>query len=778
MMTAQTMPRQGSRDDDKAPATTTRRPEGLREPELADRKQQVLTKGRATVVASITDAVAAKDREPFFLCQPDGQVPLHGHHGYGLYHHDCRFLRGYELTVAGGRLDTLAATEASGTTLLIELTNSAIDREDLHVDKEQLGVTWTRTVDADGPALVDQISVRNYGRDDVVVPLDLRFAASFEDVFVIRGLLDRRPGTHHDPAWHGDELEFGYEGGDGIDRFLRVSLDGPTPDRDADGASLRLKVSARGETNLRVRVALEERSREGASPIEERDAPRDASRAERRAPRPQADNHLLSDGWIGGESWVSSWRTSSFALRATLARSLDDLAQLRSSLDGLRYYEAGIPWFATLFGRDSLIAAWQTLAFDPDIAAETLRLLADRRGRREDGWRDEQPGKILHELRIGELARMGEIPHTPYYGSIDATPLFLMVLARHAAWTGSLDLFHELGDAVTDALAWLDRYADSDGDGFVDYASETRHGLVNQGWKDSGNGIVDEHGDIATPPIALCEVQGYTWRAWTDMARLHERAGDAEAAAGLREKAEALRRAFEERFWSERLGCYLLALANGQPCEVATSNPGQVLWTGIADPERARRTAERLMREDLFSGWGVRTLSTEAAAYHPIGYHLGTVWPHDNALIADGFRRYGRDDEAERIFLGILEAAQHFPGDRLPECFAGFPRDRFLVPVRYPVACHPQAWAAGTIPALLVSALGLEPDGFARSLSVRRPRLPQGIETVEVRDLPLADGRVSLRYDRTSDGRTAVQVVDAAGINVAVDADEEEAGGR
>ena len=385
-----------------------------------------------------------------------------------------------------------------------------------------------------------------------------------------------------------------------------MSLDGLAAERVADGACLQGRVPARGQMCLLVRVALEERPRDGAQPIEERNAPRDARRTERR--RGRSGETRLADGWMGGSGWVSSWRTSSFALRAALARSLDDLAQLRSSLDGLRYYEAGIPWFATLFGRDALIAAWQTLAFDPDIAAETLRLLAGRRGRREDAWRDEQPGKVLHELRIGELARMGEVPHTPYYGSIDATPLFLVVLARHAAWTGSLDLFHELGEAVADALAWLQRYADTDGDGFVDYRSHTWDGLVNQGWKDSGDGIVDERGDIATPPIALSEVQGYTWRALTDIAGLYERAGDQDTSAGLRKRSARLRRAFEEHFWSDRLGCYVLALGAGAPCEVATSNAGQVLWAGIANADHAQRTAQRLMHEDMFSGWGVRTL--------------------------------------------------------------------------------------------------------------------------------------------------------------------------
>jgi glycogen debranching enzyme len=734
------------------------------------RRQQVLTQGRASVVDSISDAVVAKDGEPFLVCRPDGQVPLGRGHGFGLYHHDCRFLAGYELRLAGQVPDVLAATETSGSSLRIELTNPGSDG-DGGIPREQLGVTWKRRMDAAGPALHDELHVRNYDTDSVSVPLELRFAAGFEDVFQIRGLLDLQGGTIHDPAWRDGTLELGYEGGDGVDRFVRVSVD-PAPDtRLDDGVRYQLAVDGRRTATIRVTVRLDERARDGVMPIEGRDsgsAPRDdnARRATARTQRDQGGTHA----WIGGDGWAVAVRTSSFALRAALGRSLDDLAQLRSRLGGQRYYEAGIPWFATLFGRDALTAALQTLAFDPDMAAETLRLLAARQGREHNPWRDEEPGKILHELRIGELARMGEIPHTPFYGTVDATSLFLVLLGQHAAWSGSLDLFTELRDAVEGALQWLDTDADSDGDGFVDYRGGTSSGLVNQGWKDSGNAIVDEHGNIAEPPIALAEVQGYTWRAWQLAAGLFERAGDTARAEALRARARSLRDRFEARFWSDELGCYRLAFAHGRPCDVVTSNAGQVLWSGIASPAHAHAVARRLMADDMFSGWGIRTLSTKAAAYHPVGYHLGTVWPHDTSLIASGFRRYGLDDEAEQLFLSILEASQTFPHDRLPECFAGFDRESFRVPVRYPVACHPQAWAAGAIPELLISTLGLVPDGFAGTLTVRRPRLPEGIETVELRGLTVGRGSADLRFTRVDGDATSVEVVGTSGgLEVVVD---------
>ena len=378
--------------------------------------------------------------------------------------------------------------------------------------------------------------------------------------------------------------------------------------------------------------------------------------------------------------------------------------------------------------------------------------LAGRQGTKIDEWRDEQPGKILHELRIGEFARLDEIPHTPYYGSIDSTPLFLIVLARHAAWTGSLDLFRELRDSVDRALDWIDRFGDPTGDGYVSYASTAKKGLINQGWKDSGDGIVTADGEIADSPIALAEVQGYVYAAKREIAQLYERDGDAERAEQLRAEADELRARFEQDFWSDELGCYILARqADGKPCVVATSNAGQVLWSGIASADHALAVAERLMREDMFSGWGVRTLSVDALAYNPIGYHLGTVWPHDNGLIAEGFRHYGLDDGADRILRGLVEAATDFPQQRLPECFAGYPRATFGVPVRYPVACHPQAWAAGAIPHMLVSGLGLVANGLEHRLRIDRPRLPSFVDHLELRHLPVADAHVDLVFERVDD---------------------------
>ncbi|MGI0018463.1 MAG: amylo-alpha-1,6-glucosidase, partial [Nitrosotalea sp.] len=379
-----------------------------------------------------------------------------------------------------------------------------------------------------------------------------------------------------------------------------------------------------------------------------------------------------------------------------------------------------------------------------------------------DPWRDEEPGKILHELRVGEYARTGRIPHTPYYGSIDATPLFLVALGRHAQWVGNLSLFRELRPHVDAALAWIAANAAAH-DGYLAYESRSGEGLANQGWKDSGDAIVNRDGRLGRPPIALVEVQGYWHEAMVLMASLFERDGDPERAHDLRTAAHSLRSRFERDFWTGHATGYALALqGDGKPCRVLASNPGHVLWSGLADPDHARRTADLLMGERMFSGWGVRTFATGQPRYNPIGYHLGTVWPHDNSIIAAGFRRYGLDEAALSIFTALLEAAMPFEEYRLPEAFSGFRREDFGVPVRYPVACHPQAWAAGAIPYLLQSILGIEPDAFERQLRVQRPTLPAFLDELELRRLRVADARVSLRFRKRRD-HVVVDVLEVDG---------------
>jgi glycogen debranching enzyme len=733
---------------------TTHQRHRLSPQEKEERKQRVLTHGAPSVTSSIADAIVVKNENIFFLTDPAGIVPKGGNHGFGLYYHDCRYLSGYEMEMAGAKPLCLVSTAADGYLATFQLTNPDIRMSDgALIRKEEIGIKWERLVDAGEPALDEVITVENFEAGDAAFPLALTFEAGFEDVFAIRGLLPEKLGKNHEPEWKDGALRFVYEGADKLYRGLSVHFS-PAPDS-TEGTTARYNIRLRPMERKRISVSLMIAESEDADGL--------FSEPRRHADFSRIKSELRRecDEWVEGETRV---RSDSLLFGAVIDRSLRDLYMLKSKLIKEEYFAAGVPWFAALFGRDSVITSLQTLAYDPEIAAQTLRLLARYQSRRTDEWRDAQPGKILHEMRTGEMAKLGEIPQTPYYGSVDATPLFLILVGRHAAWTGKLELFDELRENIELALEWMDKYGDLDGDGYIEYASASKHGLVNQGWKDSGDAIVTADGGLARPPIALVEVQGYAYRAKREIASLFRRAGDDGRAARLEREAEELRRRFNRDFWLEEKGVYALALqADKKPVAVVSSNPGQALWTGIAEEEKARRTMERLMADDMFGGWGVRTLSEKERRYNPVGYHLGTVWPHDNSIIAAGFRRHGFDGAAMRILAGVVRAAMHFEHYRLPELFAGFSEREFGAPARYPVACHPQAWAAGSVPHLLETSLGLIPEAFERRLRVERPRLPDFVHWIEAHDLKVGEASADLRFERTADGAIAFSVMKVDG---------------
>ena len=735
--------------DQTAHATTHQRNQ-LSPQEKHEHKQRVLTQGTPSITNSIAHAVVIKNGNLFFLTDHAGIVPLGGNHGFGLYYNDCRYLSGYELQLAGAKLLSMVSSAELGYMARFQLINPDIRMADRTlIRKEEIGVKWERLVDAGQPALDELITLENFGTEEARFPLTLTFEADFEDVFAIRGLLLEELGRMRKPEWREGALTFVYEGADKIDRRLSVRFL-PEPDAIRETSAcfdIRLRPGQRQQLSILLGIA-EVQTKEAAAP---------ESHGHDNFHKVKIRLQSECDEWVRGETEI---RSDSLLLGAILNRSIRDLHALRSSIGEYKYFAAGVPWFVTLFGRDSIITALQTLAFDPEIAAETLRLLAKYQSRQIDEWRDAQPGKILHELRIGEMARLGEIPHTPYYGSIDATPLFLILAGRHAAWTGDLTLFNELRENIDLALEWLDRYGDLDGDGYIEYASTSEKGLINQGWKDSGDAIVNADGTLARPPIALVEVQGYAYQAKREIAALFQRAGDTNRANQLSQEADQLQRRFNRDFWVDEKGFYALALqATQEPVRVISSNPGHALWAGIADEEKARRTVERMMADDMFNGWGVRTLSGNERRYNPFGYHLGTIWPHDNSIIAAGFKRYGFDQAAMQIFMGIIRTAMHFDHYQLPELFAGFHESEFGIPVRYPVACHPQAWAAGSIPYLIQTTLGLVPEAFEQRLRIIRPQLPDFVYWLEVRNLRVGRASVDLRFERTTDGKIALNVL-------------------
>ncbi len=733
------------------------------EGEKQKRKEHVFTSPAPSITLSIADAVVIKNEEYFFLSKPDGSIPLEGKHGFGLYYHDCRYLAGYQVKVAHTEPTVLVSNADSSFSAVFELTNSEIMTDaGESIKQNEIGIKWKRILDAGKQALYEVFTFQNFSQREQAFPFTLTYHSDFEDIFAIRGLLPMQTGKRCEPVWENGTLCFAYEGADRLYRSLSVSFSARPAKTDGATALFQIAMEPNGVAELFVSLVMNE------SPFEEHVKPNAADQ-----PGLQGiENYFIE----ASEEWLQGWtvvNSDSLHFNRVMGRSLHDLRMLRMPQAHENYFAAGIPWFVALFGRDSIITTLQTLAFNPRVAVDTLRLLAKYQGREVNEWRDEQPGKILHELRVGELAHLGEIPHNPYYGSIDATPLFLILLAQQAAWTGDLTLFHELRENIELALTWIDTYSDSNGDGYADYQGTTKSGLINQGWKDSGNAIVNRDGSLAEPPIALVEVQGYIYRAKMDLAEVFDQAGEPDRAKQLKEEARKLKEQFNRDFWLEELGIYALALqANGKPVAVVSSNAGHALWTGIADWDKARKTARRLMAGDMFSGWGIRTLSADEKAYNPISYHLGSVWPHDNSIIAAGFKRYRLDEYANQLFSGLSEASLHFESNRLPELFCGLPYQDYEVPVRYPVACHPQAWAAGSIPYLTTIFLGLKPEAFARRLRIVRPALPADVDRISVRGLRVGDASVDIDFEKVSSGQTSVNVVALEGeLDVLLEAD-------
>jgi glycogen debranching enzyme len=718
------------------------------------RKEKILTQPDPAKIPTRVEAVVLKQGDVFLLSNERGEIPWERPHALGLYYQDCRYLDGYTLRLNGRPLTPLSYIDARGFETQHDLANPALPGADgsPSIPKNTIGVRRQRLIR--GGALYELIAVSNYGCDPRRLMLELGFRADFADIFVVKGFVQKQRGRARPPRVVGDRaVELCYEGEDRCWRTTRLVF-APAPAA-LTGTGARFDCSLAPGESREFSVRLE--------PLEGAGTDSDGANAPAQQPGPPSVRPDDLRGWL--ERAEAAWLehstevcTANPLFDRVLRRMLLDLRLLRTRLDGLRYFAAGIPWFATLFGRDAATVAFQTLPYGPAMARETLRLLARYQATACDDYRDAEPGKVLHEFRTGELAQAGEIPQSPaYYGTVDATLLFLILMAEYVDWSGDLDLARELRPHLDAALTWIERYADHDGDGYLDYVGRYRNGLINQGWKDSGNAIVNADGSLAEPPIALCEVQGYTFRAWRQMARLLRALGDAERAAALDRQADALRERFERDFWAEELGCYVLALQQGgRPAAVVASNAGQVLWSGVASREHAARVAERLFAADMFSGWGIRTLSDQAAAYNPISYHLGSVWPHDNALILGGLRRYGHDAAALRVFDALFDAAASFADYRMPELYCGFARRKGEPhPVRYPTACSPQAWAAGALPHALWNLLGLRADALHGALHVVRPRLPAGLDWLELHGVPVGQAKVDLRFERRKEDGTA-----------------------
>ncbi|MET0771010.1 MAG: glycogen debranching N-terminal domain-containing protein [Solirubrobacteraceae bacterium] len=684
-------------------------------------------------LVNLAETEVIKEENVFVVSRRDGSLPIGTSHPLGLYRDDCRYLSGHELCVNRVRPRLLVSSAAPGSESVHELTNPALPLPGGRVlPLQSLQLRLERRI-VSGDEIEETLLVHSYDREPLYLDLDLLLAADFEPMLAIRGILATGKGEPVAVQRLERGVRVAQHGRDGLHPALTVTADRAVEQGNAPHElRFALSLPPGGEETIALRYCLHE----GDGPAGETGA---RATAQRRTP----------DAWLRERTVVE---TDDELFNRILRRSLLDIRMLHSRYDGAGYYAAGVPWYATLFGRDSLITATQLLAFDPAMAGDTLRVLAGLIGTRDDPEHDEEPGKILHELRAGEVARLGLSPLARYYGTVDATPLFLCLLCDHADWTGDLGLFRELRGEVDAMLGWIDGAGDRDGDGLLDYRRRTPDGLRNQGWKDSDEGVLDEHGAPLEPPVTLVEPQAYALRAKRRLARLFELDGDAARAAELRREADALRERLD-RFWLADRGFYSMGWgSDGRPSRALASNQGHLLWALAVPPGRASSIRDALMSPAMFSGWGIRTLAEGEGGYNPVGYHLGTVWPHDTAMIADGLRSYGFDEDFDAVFEALLEAAANAEAYRLPELYAGFGRTDFATPVPYPVACQPQAWAAGAIPFLVTGALGLVPDALERRLRIRRPSLPRWLSRVDVRGLRIAGATVDLRFERTGAG--------------------------
>jgi len=689
--------------------------------------------------------ISLAEGSSLFVSAPDANVyPGEDH---GLFVQDTRLLARYRIRIGRRRWQLVSSAPITHYSAQAHFTNPALDSPLGVIRQGAVALTLERTLRG---GVHEDLDLTNYGPRPATFPLVVEAACDFADLFEIRRIGPPRPRRIRVEVAAGDvaELRWWYARDDFVRGLILRILRADSPPRlTAGGVTFQVTVPPRGRWHTCLYLI----------PVVGR---------ELRPPPDACHGTLLDEVEERRQAWyhsVAACEAPHEDVRLAYRQAVDDLTVLRLTAADApiehAVVAAGIPWFATLFGRDSLIISLQCLPVAKAFAPAVLRALAALQATAVDDFRDAQPGKILHEVRYGELAHFREIPHTPYYGTADATILYLILLHETYRWLGDRRLVEELLPAAERALRWIDAYGDLDGDGFQEYLRRSPRGLRHQGWKDSANGVVHGDGTPVDAPVALVELQGYAFDAKRRMAALYEVLGRPADAARLREEARALRAAFAERFWWPQEATYLFGLdGHKRPVESVVSNAGHALWAGIAPPEQARGVVRRLMAPDMFTGWGIRTLSSRHPAYNPYDYQVGAVWPHDNGLIALGFRRYGYAREAAQVAEGILAAAAHFQSHRLPELFAGLPRAPRAFPVQYREANVPQGWAAGAVFMLLQALLGLRADAPRGRLLVD-PYLPEWLPALTLRGLVVGSARCDLEVRRDGgETRAAIDV--------------------
>ena len=667
-----------------------------------------------------------KDANTFLLADALGDIQGSDD---GLFSNDTRMLSRFELAVAGRRPSLLGAAISHDNTLFTaHLTNRplpalgerSIPQGVIHIERSRF--LWESR-------LYERLRLTNFSDLDAQVPLKLGFAADFADIFEVQGHVRAQRGKYLPAAVEGAKVRLSYLGRDDLVRSTEIEFSRLPTVISPQEAEFLVELQRGGVAEMFIEIGAEE----GNLPSQER-----FDKALQRLSVSMQDR--LRDGAL-----IS---TTGRLFNEWIDKSYSDLALLTTALPTGPYPYAGIPWFATQFGRDAIITSLQTLWLNPRLAAGVLRFLASTQAQDESTFRDSQPGKIMHEMRRGEMAAMREVPFAQYYGGVDTTPLFVMLAGAYERHTGNRTLIDEIWTSLLAATEWIERRLDNSPTGFLDYVRGEQTGLANQAWKDSHDSMFYADGRFPTGPLAVVEVQGYAYAALEAMSELAAVRGDQGRSAAWRARAERLREAIEHRFWVPEINFYAIAIdGDGQPCSVPASNAGHLLFCGVPNEARAAIVTTQLLSSRFSSGWGIRTLGNGEARYNPMSYHNGSIWPHDTSLCAAGISRYGGRTQVVQILSEIFEVANHF-GMRLPELYCGFPRITGQGPVPYPVACLPQAWSSGSVFMLLHACLGVRIDGWRKEVHIERPLLPIGTESLSIRDLPVGDVCIDLEFHR------------------------------
>lgn len=668
----------------------------------------------------------------------------------GLYRKDTRYLSKYKLLLNGEKLLVLKSETKNNLINEVLLTNAQTDK----LAEGKLLVKRKETL-VDN-VFYDNFKVKNYDHNQNKISLEIELDADFLDIFEVRKYfkedLKRKKLKR---IVSNNSLELIYHGLDQVERSITISSESDFCKYKEDRIKFEFKLEAGEEKEFTLSIKTEDSSEEQEI-FEKSSVYNNFSQIEEKL-----------------ESEYLRWNQNSLQIESDnqifnqfFQRSSLDLKTLTSDLGYGELPIAGIPWYAVPFGRDSIITSLQTLSFNPDLSRATLKTLAEYQGKKIDPKREEEPGKIFHELRFGELAKLKKIPHTPYYGTIDATPLFIVLAGKYYRWTGDIELIKELMPNLELALTWIDKYGDQDNDLFVEFSSQTEDFTVNQGWKDSVDSSINSKGEIAAPPIALAEVQGYVYQAKLEMAGIYQDLKLKEKAESLRNEALELKEKFNREFWDQEKEIFVLGLdKNKDQIDSLTTNPAHGFYSGIIEEKKGKIFLNKLLKSDLNSGRGLRTMASSDLGYNPISYHNGSIWPHDNSLIIEGLKNYGHQRESNQLITDIFKAATDFEFMRLPELYCGFDVNEEHESVKYPTSCSPQAWAAGSAFLFLQSILGLKVDGRKNKVIIN-PQLPDWLNSIKIKNLKVADQRISFEIIKNNNINMVKEIKIPEGIKI------------